>query len=167
MLSKIFNIILETNTLNFLVFAGLIWFICKKINLAGLIAELQKNTETEVNNSTKVKEDSQTALSKAEEKMKNVGNDVNEIIKKSESTAKTIAENIVKSSKGQTDIIENNAQKALANDIFKTKRSLNEFAVKESIKMTKAEIKKRLLENKSLHQKYIDEAINELEEMNL
>ena len=163
MISKIFNIILESNTFNFLIFVGLVWLICKKINLGAMLSELQKQTETEVNHSTKIKKDSQNMLVKAENMMKNVENDVDEIIKKSEMTAKTIGENIVSSAKGQIDIIESNALKARKNDIYKTKRILGEFTVKKSIEMTRAGIEKRLEENKFLHQKYIDEALNELE----
>ena len=167
MLSKIFNIVLESNTFNFLVFIGLLWLICRKIKIDNFISGLQKKIEDEVNNSKMIKKDSQATLNKAENKIENIENDVDEIIKKSKKTAKTIAENIVKSSKSQIDIIENNAQKAHTNDIYKAKRNLNEFAVKESIKITKADIKKRLSENNSLHQKYIDEALNELEGINI
>lgn len=166
MLSKIFNIILESNTFNFLVFAGLIWLICKKINLSGMVTSLQKKTENEVNNSINIKKDSQDALAKAESKMETVEKNTDEIIKKSEKTAKTIAENIVFSSKGQIEIIENNAKKSFENDIYKTKRSLNEFTVKKSIELTKAKIENSLTKDKALHQKYIDEALNELENIN-
>ena len=167
MLPKFFHIILESNTFNFLIFTGLILLIFKKINLGKIITDLQQKTETEVNNSVQIKKDSQATLTKAENKIKNVKNDIEGIIQKSEKTAKTIAENIIKSSKNQIEIIENNAQKTLENDICKSKRELNEFTVKKSIELTRANIKTKLEENNSLHQKYIDEALNELEGITL
>ncbi|MBQ7450718.1 hypothetical protein IJS77_04810 [bacterium] len=166
MLLNIWNEILKSNTFNFIIFLVIIALILKKINIAKILENIKQNTENSVNNSIKAKKDSQTALIKSENKMKGVEKDVEKIITESKATADIMASNIVSGAKGQIEIIQNNAKKVIVNDLYKTKKSLSDFAIKESIQLTRDNIKNKLNENKGLHQKYIDEALNELEKIN-
>ena len=163
MLAKIWHLILESNTFNFIVFLLILALIFKKIKLGELIQKLQQNIENTINNSIKAKEDSEVLLNKAEKQMETVDSDIDKIVNKAKKTAKTVAKNIISSSKGQIEIIENNKQKIIENDTYKIKRSLSDFTIRESIKLTKTDIETRLKQDKNLHQKYIDEAITELE----
>lgn len=162
-LTNIWNIIVETNTFNFIVFAVIVIFICAKINLPKIISELQQKIEKSVNESTKAKSDSENNLKIAENKMKKVPQEVENIISEAKQTAMIMSEQIMEKGKEQIEIIENNAQKVIENDIAKTKRNLTNFTAKTSLELLKNNITIKLYKDKKLHQKYIDEAIDELE----
>ena len=163
-LFKIWNIILETNTLNFVVFLGIIIFICAKINLPKMISELQKKTEKSVNDSKKAKSDSEQNLKNAQSQMKKLPQEVENIISDAKQTAMIMSEQITEQGKAQIEIIENNAQKVIENDIAKTKRNLTNYTAKASLELLENNIKIKLYKDKNLHQKYIDEAIDMLGE---
>ena len=167
MLVKIWHLVLESNTFNFIVFVLIFAYIFKKIKLGEMIQKLQQNIENTINNSIKAKKDSEILLNNAEKQMETVDTDIDKIVNNAKKTAKTVAENIISSSKGQIEIIENNTQKIIFNDIYKVKRSLSDFTIKESIKLTKNDIETKLKQDKNLHQKYIDEAITELESIEI
>ena len=162
-LSHIWHIIVETNTLNFIVFLGIIVFICAKINLPEIISKIQKKVEKEVKESESAKSDSENNLKTAKNKMEKVPKEVEQIITDAENTAKVMSEQILEQGREEIEIIENNTKKILENDILKTKRNLLGSTAKESIALLEKNINQKLSENKELHQKYIDEAINELE----
>ena len=167
MFSQIADVILKSNTFNFIVFSILIALILKKIDFSALVEKLRKKAEDEVNSSSKAKKDSQTALINAEKKIEKADKDVEKIIEDSESTAAVMASNIISGANGPIEIIRNNAQKVITNDIYKTRKKLSDFTIKESIKLAEENIKDKLKNDETLHQKYIDEAINELEGINL
>ena len=80
-MAHLWNYIVETNTLNFIVLAIILLFAFKKINLPEMISKLQQNIENAVNESTLAKTKSQEALKIAEEKMENVDKEVENIVK--------------------------------------------------------------------------------------
>lgn len=166
MMSNVWNIILESNTFNFLIFILFLGLILKKINLKNKIINLQQNTENEVNTSKRAKKDSQSSLMKAESMMKKVDEDTEKIINDSKNTAEVIAKNIISSASTQIEIINKNAKKVIENDEYKVKKSLSDYLVKKSLEQVESDIKNKINKDSTLHQKYIDEAINELEGIN-
>lgn len=161
--SNIWNIIVKTNTLNFIVFALIIFFICKKIDLPKIISDLQKKIKDDVEKSKAAKNESDNNLQKAKRKIENIEKEIETIISDSTTTAQTMAENIIKKAQTQIDLIEYNAKKVMKNDTDKTKRKLSKYAADASLNMLKNKLSQNLQSNKNLHQSFIDAAIDELE----
>lgn len=166
MLSNIWNIILQSNTFNFLIFILILGLIFKKIKLKNKIINLQQQKENEVNSAKKAKKDSQSSLIKAESKMQTVGEDMEKIINDSKYTAEIMANNIISSANSQIETINKNAKKIIDNNEYKVKKSLSDFVIKKSLEQAKTDIKNQTDKNADLHQKYIDEAITKLEDIN-
>ena len=160
---NLWNLIVETNTLNFIVLVLILFFVCKKINLAQMISNLQKNIENNVTDSNLAKTNSEKALKTAEEKMENVENEIETIIEDTKNTAKIVSKNILLHANEQIKTIENNTNKIIENEINKTKKLLSDMTVKTSVTLLKKNLKNNLTKDKNLHQVFIDEAITELE----
>ena len=94
-MAHLWNLIVESNTLNFIVLAIILLFAFKKINLPEMISKLQQNIENAVNESNLAKTKSQEALKIAEEKMKNVDKEVENIIEDTQKTAQIVSKNII------------------------------------------------------------------------
>lgn len=167
MLQELWVKIIESNTFNFIILVIILAFIFKKINLSEIINGLQSKIQDSVDKSTTAKENSQKELNKAEALMENVDKDTDKIIKDADRNAIAVAKKIVEGSKPQIEIIEKNADKVIENGIMKVKKSLSDIAVKEAVKITADNLKTDLISNPNLHKKYIEEALIELEGINL
>ena len=165
MLSNIWDIILESNTFNFLVFVIIFAFLFKKINIAEMISGLQSKIEQTVEDSSIAKEESQKSLKSAQKRIEHLESETEKIIKDADEAANIIAEKIVAGADSQIDIIEKNADKAIQNDIQKTKKRLSNIAANDAIKLLENNVKNQLNEN--LHKAFIDEALTELKGINL
>ena len=166
-MAHLWNLIVESHTLNFLVLAIILLFAFKKINLPEMISKLQQNIENDVNESNLAKSKSQEALKIAEEKMANVDKEVETIIEDTQKTAQIISKNIVSQADEQIKTIKNNASKVIENETNRTKKILSDITVKTSVKLLRKNLENKLKEDKNLHQIFIDEAITELEGLNI
>src|SRR5574344_1117973 len=92
------------------------------------------------------------ALREAQNKTENVANEVKTILEDASKTAGTMGEKILDEAKKQIENIEKNAQKNIEG---------------ETLKLMKKNLQKKLNENKNLHQNFIDEAINEIEKLEI
>lgn len=161
--SHIWEIIIKTNTLNFIVFFGLILLILKKIKLSKKISNLQENIQNEVEASDKEKENSQKALEKAQFDIEQVPKVVEKIINSARTTADKMSENIVSAGQNQVTIIENNAKRAIENDLKKTEKKLADISAIKAIAAAENNLIRSLEQNPSLNEIFIDEAIDKLE----
>ena len=166
-MAHLWNYIVETNTLNFIVLAIILLFAFKKINLPEMISKLQQNIENAVNESNLAKTKSQEALKIAEEKMENVDKEVENIIEDTQKTAQIVSKNIISQADEQIKTIDNNKNKAIENETNKTKRTLSDIVAKTSVTLLRKNLENKLKEDKNLHQVFIDEAITELEGLNI
>lgn len=161
--THILEIIVKSNAFNFIVLAGILLFVLRKINLPEILSKLQKNIENKVNDSTLAKTESEVTLKSAEEKMENVEKDIEKLVKDTKKTAKIISENIMSEAKEKIEIIENNAKRVVENDTNKTYTVLSNLTAKTSITLLRENLKANLKNDENLHNIFIDEAIDELE----
>ena len=166
-LFNIWKTIVETNTFNFVVFALIILFIVKKINLSKIISDMRDKTENSVNSSKEEKNKSEKNLKSAQKKMSTVEKEVETIISDSKKTAGQIAKNIVSKAQDQIDVIESNAKKVMKDALLKTNIKLSGYAAKTSLNIMENNLKQNLANNKDLHNQFINEAIDELEKMEI
>ena len=166
-MGEFLKIILESNTFNFLVFAVILGLILRKIKIGNIISNMQKDIEKDVTKSNDAKENSITELNAAKTKMDNVETDIEKIISEANNSGDLMAKKIVDQADSQIEIIGKNAKKTIENDIQKTKKKLSDKVVKEAVNLTEKKIKSKIAEIPELNQRYIIEAIDELEGINL
>src|SRR5574344_1432530 len=150
--TNIWQTIVYSNTFNFAIFLGIIIYVAKKIDVAKMIGSLQEKIEKIIDDSKHAKNEAVMALREAQNKTENVANEVKTILEDASKTAGTMGEKILDEAKKQIENIEKNAQKNIEG---------------ETLKLMKKNLQKKLNENKNLHQNFIDEAINEIEKLEI
>ena len=157
----------KTNLFNFIIFAAIILWVCKKINVKTIIETSVQTVETTVENSEIAKTESETKLSAIEESLAHVGEEIDEIVKKSEENANLVGEKLLNEAKLASSIIEENTEKAIENKRIVLKNELLKRASIASIEVAKSHIIDELNNNQDLHNKFIDESLEAIEGVEL
>src|SRR5574344_1389023 len=165
--TNIWQTIVYSNTFNFAIFLGIIIYVAKKIDVAKMIGSLQEKIQKIIDDSKHAKNEAVMALREAQNKTENVANEVKTILEDASKTAGTMSEKILDEAKKQIENIEKNAQKNIEGETQKLKKNLSNMVSKASVKLMKQNLQKKLNENKNLHQNFIDEAINEIEKLEI
>lgn len=164
--SKIWNIIVESNTFNFIFFVLIIALIFKKIDIKGIINSLQQKIIKILDEVKKNKEDAQNELLQAEKAVENLGEELKVIVNDAEKSAKVIGEKILTEAKKQIESIESNAKKVIDAEEKLLISKLAKNTSQASVEAAKSHIKDVLVRTPTLHEKYINESIDELDRLN-
>lgn len=158
----IWNTIVTSNTFNFLVMLAILGWIIKKFDIAG---SLENFKSTIINSIKKADEEKETAGKKLLEVKKSVENLETEISQKLDN-AKLHAENAARSVIMQTENkvkqIENNVYKIIETEEKKISSRLTSKTAQASAELAKNHIKAVLKQHPELHEKFINQSIQEL-----
>lgn len=165
-ISKIWNIIVESNTFNFIVFALIFVWILKKINIKEIINSLQQKIIKIIDEAKKEHEDAQNELLNAEKAVENLGVELKNIVDDAHKSAEVIGEKILNEAKKQIASIESNAKKVIEAEEKLLISKLTKSTSQASIETAKLHIKNVLEQTPTLHEKYINESIDELDRLN-
>ena len=163
---KIWNIIVESNTLNFIIFVLLLGLIMKKVNIAGAISSLQQKIVKIIDDAKQEKSDALNALNQAEKAVENLGTELKEIVDDAQKSANVLGEKILNEAKKQVEDIENNAKKVIEAEEKLLISKLAKQTSQQSVEAAKSHITNVLSETPTLHEQYINESIDELDRLN-
>lgn len=164
-IARIWRLTVESNTFNFIIFAAIIAWILKKINIGFIIASLQQKI---IKILEEVKKEAETAKNKliyAEKSVEKLEDELNVIVEDAKKSAETISRKILSEAEKQLEDIESNAQKVIAAEekFFISKLAKN--TSKASVEAAKIRIQDVLKQTPALHEKYINESIEELDRL--
>lgn len=165
-ISKIWDTIVESNTFNFIIFVLIIAFVLKKIKIGDAIAALQQKIIKIIEEAKKNREDAHGELLQAEKAVENLGLELKEIVNDAENSAKVLGEKILTEAQKQVEDIENNAKKVIEAEEKLLISNLAKQTSKQSVEAAKSHITNVLTETPTLHEKYINESIDELDRLN-
>ena len=149
---------------NFIVFALIIFFVMKQVVHPQAILEKEQTViENQIKASEDAKEESETKLTSVEQSMENLGNEIDEILAKSEESAKLVGEKVLADAEKTSLAIKENTQKAIENNRVILKNDLIKKASLASVEVAKNQILGELERNPDLHDRLIEESINALE----
>lgn len=166
-LSRIWNVIVESNTFNFIIFIMLFALIFKKINLKAIIESVHQKIVKLLDETNNNHEEAYQNLLSAEHSIENLADELNMIIADAEKSAKIIGEKILTEAKKQLEDIESNAEKIIEAEEKMIVSKLTKSASHASVELAKIHTKKVLAETPTLHEKYINESIDELDRLNI
>ena len=165
-LNTFIDYIARTNLFNFVIFASIIIFLIKKINVTSLLEKEQVAVKDSIVESESAKFQSETKLSTIEDSIANIEDDIDAIINASEDNAELVGEKLVSSAQKTALIIKDNTEKSIENNRTILKNELIKRASLASIEVAKSHIINELKENDELHTKLINESIEALEIIN-
>ena len=165
--AEIWDIIVRSNTFNFVLLVAIFWFLFKKINVSNFIGKLQQDIINAIENVKKSKELAGEKLSKAKDSVKNLESDIKAQIDLADNTAKTISDNILEDTEKRIEIIHSSVDKTIATEEKSLSAKLTEKAAAAAVAIAKNHIINTLKNRPDLHDKYIGESIQELDRIQL
>ena len=163
MFETVLDYIARTNLFNFIIFAGIIAYLFIKLDVIGGLKKGTEDVAQKIDNSTVAKDESETYLKSVEEKVANLENEVNDIIKQSESNAEIVGERIIDEASKSVENIKSNTDKLILNKTSVLKNDIMRRASLASVEVAKEHIINELKNNIDLHNKLIDQSIEAIE----
>lgn len=161
------EILLYSNTLNFIIVLLVIAIICKKTDVNKSIEKLQKNIKSYVDNSVSEKELAELELKNTETRINELPTELSEIKTNAENNVKNLENKLKREAENKKQDIKNNADRILNLEIKTFKEKLTGKLSQASIVLAENNAKEQLKNNTYLHNKYIEYAIDEINRINL
>ena len=165
-ISHIWQLIVESNTFNFILFAAILVWIFQKINIKEIIVTLQKKIIKLIDEVKREHEEAKNKLHKAEKAVENLPQELNSIVDDAKKSAQVISEKILMEAQKQVENIKTNMTKVIEAEEKLLIANLTKTTSKASVDLAKSHIQKNLEEKPNLHEKYINESIDELDRLN-
>lgn len=166
-MSDILQLLIQSNTLNFLIVLCLIIFLVVKLNIKDKIENLRNEIKNYVDASTNEKEQSDKNLEIIKKKVDKLPLVIEKIQKSTENSVKNLGEKIKNEIEEQKKDIENNAERIFNLETKKFKEKLTALLSEKSVEIARENALTQLSQNNDLHNKYIDNAIEELDRITL
>lgn len=160
---EIWNIIVHTNTFNFIIFVILFAIIIKVAKVGSLITNMQTKVEHYIKDSENAKTTSLVELKQAQTKAGNVGKEIKEIIDDAELNAMRLGRKIMADANIQSESILQNADKINDSNGKKIISELSQQATLVSVELAKKHIINVLNNKPQYHAKFVEDSINELD----
>ena len=161
--SEIFNLLLHTNTINFLVFMAIIIVIAKAVDIPSMLEKMCANIRSKIDESEKSRTDALEDKSKALKSCENTEQEISEIIAAATDRAKALSEEVSNDTDRKIQNIKANAQKIINNEANALTSTLISNIGLKSVEAAKNKLIDEIQKNDSLHYKFIDESLEELD----
>jgi len=165
-ISHIWQIIVSSNTLNFVIFIMCFVWLFKKIDMKGMISSLHEKIVTTIELAKIKKEEASKRLNEVEQKVKSLPEELESIIVDAKKGAEIIEKKLLEDVLKQAEGIKTNAQRVIEAEEKMLASKLTYKASKASVKIATNHIHKTLESNPALHEKYINESIDSLDRLN-
>lgn len=167
-MSEIINIwdfIVKSNAFNFIVMILLLGYIFKKVNLEAALENIKKQIIEAIENSKLEKAKAELELKKAQKAVENLDSEIKERFELAEKNVQGVVEQTLENAKLQAEHIEKNVFTAIENEEKQVSaKILNSTAVK-ALETAKDKIISRLKDHPELHEKFINEAIDDIDKV--
>lgn len=164
---EFWNVIVQSNTFNFLIFIGLFALLFKKINFGAMMDSLQAKVMVLIEDAKRAKDDSINELKKTQEVSSKVPMEVKNILDNAEVTADRLGKRILKDAEKQVNSIYKNTDGVVESEGQKIISTLSKKTALASLELAKAHIVKTLQVKPQYHAKFIEDSINELDGFNI
>ena len=164
-LLNFWNLIVESNTFNFVVLILIFAILFKKINLTVTIEKIRLEIVNTIDNAKKEQEDARNKLTGAQKAIEHIEDDIKGRLKEASQRADGISKQISENTDAQVKLIEKNIERVITAEEKTLSAQMSEKAIKSSVAIAQEQIKRMLEANPDLHNKYIDESIENLDKV--
>lgn len=169
-MNEILNIIKElatSNTINFIIMVGLLWFIIKKVHIGTALKNSIDTIKKQISNSEEEKIRSNKLLHKNEDLMKKLPNDLEELEKTSKNKLTAFEEDIKKNTAKSIENLASSIERIKTIEEKKVSNTLTSETSREAIDLAKQEIRQLLENNPELHNDFIQQSLDELDKVKI
>lgn len=165
--NSIIDYIARTNLFNFIIFAAIIFYVLKKLNISLVLDNMKDDIVEKIETSKEEKEKSEIYLKDMKEVISCVGEEIDRIIQNSDNNAQRIGQKVLSEAEVLVLNIQENSEKLVENKTAIIKNDILKRAANASVEVAKNHIKNELNNNYDLHNKLIDESIEAIGEVKL
>ena len=166
-MSDFLHLLLQSNIFNFILVVAIIVYLVRKFNLKQKIEKLSNEIKSYVDESEKEKLDAEKELKNINDKIAKLPSEIDNINRSADNSVKSLSEKILIETESQKQDILNNAERLLNLETKKFKSKLVGILSEKSVELVQQNTINQLNSNRDLHKKYIDNAISELDRINL
>ena len=156
---NIWNIIVESNTFNFIIMVAIFAIIAKKMNITVLINNIKQSIIDKINRADSNKAEAQERFSNAKKLAKNIDKDVKNNIDNAMKKADAIEAQIIAEAESKVNYLKKNAESVIKSEEKLIENNIINNTIKISSELAKEKIIAALNSNPELHNKYIEESI--------
>ena len=161
-IGQIWNFIVTSNFFNFVVMVIILAWIVKKTNLAAALENVKNNIKNTIAKAEEEKASGEKELLAAQKSVENLESEIKTKIEFAEKQAEKIAKNIALETEKKVENIKNNIERALTAEEKTISARLSKKTASASSELAKRHIKSILEAHPQLHEKYINQSIEEL-----
>lgn len=161
-MTDIFNLILHSNTFNFVIFLSIIIIICKLVDIPMLIENMCEKIKTRINDSDNAQKQASDKKAQALKSIENTTEEIADINTNAKEKTKTLKNQIKNDTEIKIQNIHNNTAKIIDSEEKLTTSALISNIGLKSLETAKTHIIKEIENDKELHSKFIDDSIEEL-----
>lgn len=166
-LANFWNTIVQTNTFNFAILVLIFAIVFKKIKVGDILENLKEDIVKAIRQAEEEKNKASKELSDAKKSIEHLDDEIKSALSDADSRANQIAEQILGNTQKEIDLIKSNIDKVITNEEKTISAKLTEKTAKASIALARNHIISVLENQPELHEKYINESINELDRIQL
>ena len=159
---EIWQLLVKSNTVNFIIVLSCVLFICSKLNISDKLNSIKEEIKNFVDTSTNEKIDSENKLKQIKNKIDELPREIEEMQMTAKNNIEGIKNRIENEIVEKKQDIDNNVSRILNLETKKFKSKLTNALTEASINLAKDNAINQLKNNRELHNRYIYEAIEEL-----
>ena len=162
-LVNFWNIIVDSNTFNFAILLLLFAILYKKLNVSGGIEKIKQDIINSINNAKEEKAKAENKLSQAQKSVENIDNDIAKQLEEASKRADGIASQILNNTNAKVQLIEKNIKRVISAEEKTLSAQITKKTLNTSIEIARKHIISVLENNHDLHNKFIDESIQNID----
>lgn len=154
--------IVETNTFNFAILLLIFAVLYKKLNVSSIVESIKSNIVKKIDDALSTKKSADEKLKNAEISVSNLDIQIKEIAENANLQAKGMTESISENADKQINSINDNVVRTILSEEKIIGQRITQDTLKSSVELAKQHIQKVLKDNPSLHDKFIEESLEEI-----
>lgn len=166
-LLNFWNLIVESNTFNFIVLLVILVIVMQKLKVSKVATKLKDNIVNAIENAKRAKEEAKAHYDDAKSKIEHIEEEISDRLSLATRQAENVAESISENTDRKVSQIAHNVEKVVDAEKKTLVTELTDKTTKSSIALAKKYIKLRLENEPELQDKFIQEGIEELDKVNI
>lgn len=162
-LANFWNIIVKSNTFNFAVLLLIFAILFKKLNVSAIVEKIKQDIINTINSAKAERENAKNKLYDAQKSIENIEEEIKQRLDEASLRGEVIAGQISANTDEQVKLIEKNISRVINAEEKTLSAKITEKTLKASIELAKQHIKNTLANNPELHNKFIDESIDNID----
>lgn len=164
-LANFWNIIVESNTFNFAVLLIIFAVLYKKMNVADGIEKIKQGIINSINSAKEEQKCAKNKLKDAQKSIENIDSDIAKQLEDAVQRGEGLANQILANTEEKVQLIEKNVKRVINAEEKTLSAKMTEKTLNASIELAKKYIISTLENNQDLHNKFIDESIENIDRM--